>query len=339
MKRNKHVFFQSLSSTPPKKFWSFVYSTRKRLSVPALLSKGNIFSSSSDKAEILKQFFSECFNSCSPPIVSYLFASLSCLSPCPPDFLCTESEVLGLISRLLLPQSLVQIWSLLKCLNLHVYSLLLPSLTCSTSLSQGRVPADWKTSLLFPSPSVHLTWTIPLITKPFPYSLSLAGYLKTSSLYPLQILSQAQPYLHYSIWLSSPSVHFISPSLLHRSTSSAFSSPSVHFISPSLLHRSTSSAFSSPSVHFISPSLLHRSTTPSALLFASHSFHSLLPTNKSAGPHFLDLKKAFDSVPHKQSFSSHSTGNHLRHQLVTSTCDFWSPSGFNNRSSPLYPPL
>ena len=36
IKRNKHVFFQSLSSSPPKKFWSFVCSTRKRPSVPTL---------------------------------------------------------------------------------------------------------------------------------------------------------------------------------------------------------------------------------------------------------------------------------------------------------------
>ena len=39
-----------------------------------------------------------------------------------------------------------------------------------------------KLFLLFPSLSVHLTWTTPKITDPFSYSLSLASYLNVYSL-------------------------------------------------------------------------------------------------------------------------------------------------------------
>ena len=42
----------------------------------------------------------------------------------------------------------------------------------------------------------------------------------------------------------------------------------------------------------------HRSTT-NALLYSTHSIHSLLESNSSVCGVFLDLKKAFDSVPHQ----------------------------------------
>ena len=118
-----------------------------------------------------------------------------------------------LISHFLPPQSLVQIRTLLKCLNLHVYPLLLPSLTSSTCpCPKGMYQLIGKLPLLFPFLSAHLTWTIPQINDPFPYSLFFASS-KTCSLSPLRILSLTQPYLHYSIRLSITSVHFIRPSL------------------------------------------------------------------------------------------------------------------------------
>ena len=155
------------------------------------LSKGNTFSSYSDKAEILNLFSSECFNSCSPPIVSCPFTFPSCLSPCSPHSFCTESEVFGLISRLPSsttsgPDSISS--QMLKSTCISIVAPLIPLF--NLSLSQGHVPADWKITLLFPSLSVHLTWIIPQITDPLPYSLSLASYLKNiCSLSPLQIRS------------------------------------------------------------------------------------------------------------------------------------------------------
>ena len=102
---------------------------------------------SSSKAEILNQFFSECFNSCSPPIVSYPVTLLSCLSLCPPDSLCSESEVFGLISRFLLPQPLVQIQFLLECLYSHYCS---PHSLIQLVLVPRTCTADWKTCFIVP---------------------------------------------------------------------------------------------------------------------------------------------------------------------------------------------
>ena len=53
------------------------------------------------------------------------------------------------------------------------------------------------------------------------------------------------------------------------------------------------------SQHNLSPLILPHCSTSAALLFANHSFHSLLQTNKSVGACFLNLKKVLDSVPHK----------------------------------------
>ena len=142
-------------------------------------------------------------------------------------------------------------------------------------------------TLFFPSLSVLLTWTIPQITDPFPF----------------YIISKLPENVHSLLYKFCLKCNFIS------STQFGF----LPHLSPS-----------------------------SALLFASHSFHSLLQTNKSVGACFPNLMKAFDSIPHKQltdllsslhfspclnlatllSYSSLSTDNHLRHQLVTTTCDF-----------------
>lgn len=57
----KFQFFCSLSSSSPKKFWSYVRSTRKTSSsVPPLNFKGKIFTSDCDKADILNEYFSGC---------------------------------------------------------------------------------------------------------------------------------------------------------------------------------------------------------------------------------------------------------------------------------------
>ena len=102
-----------------------------------------------------------------------------------------------------------------------------------------------KLPLLFPSLSVHLTWTTPQITNPFPYSLSLASCFK------------------------------------NMFTLSFTNSVSKTTLSPLL------------NLAFFHIGPLHQPCSLQTTLFAP------LQTNISVGACFLDLKKAFDSVPHK----------------------------------------
>ena len=232
IKRNKCVFIHSLSSSRPKKFWSFVHSARKRPSVPTHLSKGIMFSSSSYKAEILNKFFSKCFNSWSPPTVAYLLHSRADYNP----VLLTLSEqnlrFLGWYIIFRLPQPLVQIRSHLKCLNMHVYPLLLPSLTFSTCpCPKGMYQLTRKLPLLLPSLSFHLTW--------------ISNLDNPSNYRPISLLSIVSKLLEKYIYS-----HLYKFCLEHN----LISTTQFGYLS----HRSTSSA----------------------LLFASHSFHSLLQTNK-----------------------------------------------------------
>ena len=91
---------------------------------------------------------------------------------------------------------------------MHVYPLLLPSLTCSTCpCPKGMYQLTRKLPLLLPSLSFHLTWIIPQITDPFPYSLSLASYLK--NIFTLTFTNSVSnttlsPLLNLAIFLIGP---------------------------------------------------------------------------------------------------------------------------------------
>lgn len=133
-------------------FWSYFRSTRKTSSyVPPLTFKGKIFTSDCDKADILNEYFSVCFNSSIPPLSSFLPAFGQ--SSLPPSYLCTQSQVLWLIANLPLDSASGPDLISTRMLKHTAHSIVSPlTHIFNLSLSLGRVPSDWKNSYIVPIP-------------------------------------------------------------------------------------------------------------------------------------------------------------------------------------------
>ena len=238
-------FFRSLSSSSPKKFWSYVRSTRKTSSsVPPLTFNDKIFTSDCDKADILNKYFSGCFNSSIPPLSSFFPAF--CQSSLPPTYLCTQSQVLSLIANLPLDSASGPDFISTRMLKYTAHSIVSPlTHIFNLSLSSGHVPSDWKNSFIVPIPKSSSNTSDPSNYRP----ISLLSVIS-------KILEKHVHSILYSFCLDH---NLVSP-----------------YQFGFLPNRSTSSA----------------------LLFATNSFHKILQNNKAICACFLDLKKAFDSVPH-----------------------------------------
>ena len=96
---NKSKFFRSLGTRSNKDFWKVIkLLNNQQSSIPTLNHNGVKVESSLDKAVLLNTFFYECFNKSVPPFNDhqpYLDPSTY-----PEDLLCTEDDVLDLISDL-----------------------------------------------------------------------------------------------------------------------------------------------------------------------------------------------------------------------------------------------
>ena len=188
-KRNKCVFFQSLSSSPSKKFCPF---HKKKTSVLTLLSKCDMFSSSRESWNFKSG--PECFNSCTPPVVPY--------PSCPayhPVLLTLSTLNLRFLLDISFPSSTASgpdsnSSRMLKstCISIvtpftHLFNL---------SLSQGHVPADWKTSFIVPIPKCSSNLDNPSNYRPISllsilwklknmFTLSFTNFVANTTLSPL----------------------------------------------------------------------------------------------------------------------------------------------------------
>ena len=241
----KFQFFRSLSSSSPKKFWSYVRSTRKTFSsVPPLTFKGKIFTSDCDKADILNKYFSGCFKLFIPPRSSFL--PVFGQSSLPPSYLCTQSQVLSLIANLPLDSASGPDFISTRMLKHTAHSIVSPlTHIFNLSLSLGRVPSDWKNSFIVQIPKSSSNTSDP--SNDCPISL-------------LSVISKILVmHVHSRLYRFCLDYNLVSP---------------YQF------------------------GFLPNCSTSSALLFATNSFHTILQNNKAICACFLDLKKAFDTVPH-----------------------------------------
>ena len=116
-----------------------------------MLSNGAEITDNCEKASILNNFFYDCFNTKSPPLV----ATPSSLptSGCPPEFLCTEAEVYDLVVGLDPSKSTGPDGISARMLRGTVDAVV-PSLTrlFNLSITTGSFPESWKLARIVPVP-------------------------------------------------------------------------------------------------------------------------------------------------------------------------------------------
>ena len=101
LKQAKRMYFAGLKPNS-KQFWKTVKLQSKSSSTIPTLKHGTVEAGSDiGKASMLNQFFSECFNQSLPPLTAEDIENFqTCPDACPEEFLCTEEEVLNLLTTL-----------------------------------------------------------------------------------------------------------------------------------------------------------------------------------------------------------------------------------------------
>ena len=98
----KKDYLQKLSLSWSKKFRSAIkhVTKGKNSSLPTLSLNGTEAHSHSEKVEVLNEFFSQCFNYCTPPLDYSDMDQLEKVGQFPNEILCSEEEVLQRLSDL-----------------------------------------------------------------------------------------------------------------------------------------------------------------------------------------------------------------------------------------------
>ncbi len=243
----KAKFFARLSSSPTsRQFWSFVKKLRKSSSsIPPLSDSGSLVYSDSSKANLLNDFFCSCFNSSCPVLPSTHLGPAP--SPCPPELLCSEEQVLQLLLNLSSDSASGPDAISSRMLKSTASSIAYPlSHIFNLSLQSGILPSDWKHSHIVPIPKTKSPSSSPSDYRP----ISL-----------LPIISKVLERHVYNFIFDFCNRHDVI-------------SNSQFGFRPGF-------------------------STVSALLSFTHHCFSLLDSRNSVCSIFFDLRKAFDSVPHK----------------------------------------
>ena len=146
-----------MKSASSKDFWKAVKNLNgSQCTIPTLNHSGETATSDNEKATMLNNFFSSCFNHSIPPISPSSGSETPNPIYFPPEILCTEDKVLELlraldtskangpdnISAKMLKSTAVSIAPVLtKLLNL--------------SITTGKLPSAWKTSSVVPIPKTE----------------------------------------------------------------------------------------------------------------------------------------------------------------------------------------
>ena len=266
LKYAKKKFFSSLNPSNPKSFWKATkVVTKKESRIPSLIAdNGEVISDTSSKAEMLNTFFSNCFNTCLPPLSvedQDIYANANS-ADCPSEFLCTEDDVLDLL--LSLDTTKANGPDGISALMLKATA---PSIAkgvtilFNMSIKLGKVPTEWKTSAIV--------------------SIPKGGDSNQPSNYrPISLLS-------------------ILSKLLER-----------HMYKHLLKHIETTMPLALQQWGFRSG----RSTV-SALLDVTHNWLQSMDMGKEVCAVFFDLRKAFDSVPHRSLLEKLKSTGISRHLL------------------------
>ncbi len=144
---------KNLDIRDKRKFWKTVkFLNKQQSSIPPLHHQGTTANSDHEKATMLNDFLSTCFNRTVPPLVPPNRGSHAHNDACPDDSLCSASEVLSYI-RLLDAAKASGPDGASRMLK-GTASRIAPSLTrlFYISIKLGHFPKDWKTSSVVPIP-------------------------------------------------------------------------------------------------------------------------------------------------------------------------------------------
>ena len=157
LKYTKKKFFSHLTPSNPKLFWKTTKALTKGVSgIPFLKDdSGEIITDNTAKATTLNNFFSTCFNSCTPPLSEsdrHMFSHLTS-NECPSEMLCTEEQVLELLLSLDTTKANGPDGISATMLKATVHSIA-PGVTLlfNKSIKHGALPKEWKVSAVNPIP-------------------------------------------------------------------------------------------------------------------------------------------------------------------------------------------
>ena len=241
----KSSYFKNLNPRNKKQFWKAVkYLNKQQSSIPTLHYHDTAAESDSEKASLLNECFSACFNRDIPPLSPA--DDTVHFSPCPDELLCTADEVLFLIMSLDPSKANGPDGTSAQMLKGTAHSIA-PSLTklFNISISQGRFPECWKTSSVVPIPKS-------------------TNRSEATDYRPISLLS-------------------VVSKMLER-----------HFHQYITKHLNEHHPLSNKQWGFQS-----RKSTVTALLSVTHDWFQTLEAGQEVRSIFFDLRKAFDSVPHR----------------------------------------
>ena len=153
LRQSKQAFFaNNLSISNKKLFWKTMKYLRKGQStIPTLSCNGQEANNDIDKANMLNNFFADCFNTKLPPLSVMDMDSGS--HECPENLLCTEQEVLVLLKSIDTSKASGPDKISGRMLKETAVSIAKPiSMIFNLSIKTGVFPNSWKLSSVVPIP-------------------------------------------------------------------------------------------------------------------------------------------------------------------------------------------
>lgn len=150
----KQNYFNSLSTAKNKQFWKIVKLVSGQQSLVPTLSQDNTQATTDrDKANMLNEFFSKCWNYSEPPLCDPPRSESVQHGNCPDDLLCTTDKIVQLIEGLNTTKANGPDGISVKMLKATADSIG-PSLTnlFNLSISRGQFPEPWKRTRVVPIP-------------------------------------------------------------------------------------------------------------------------------------------------------------------------------------------
>ena len=198
MLRNANIaFFNKLNMADKKQFWkTMTYLRKEQNTIPVLSHNASSAHNDNDKANMLNNFFSQCFNTKLHPLTPRDCHRFTTSGECPENILCTEEEIIHLLQNIDASKSSGPDRISCQMLKGTAHSVA-PSITklFNMSMTLGCFPQTWKLSNVVPIPK-SANNTSPTNYRPISL-LSVLSKLLERHMYS-QITSHLETHHHLS---------------------------------------------------------------------------------------------------------------------------------------------